>query len=183
MAYLDTFGQTGSLHYGDYAGFTAGPDDTNEDTILTRTIKANSIAAKGIIKRRFKIHTSNTTQATNYTATIRIKWGGSTVFTGTTLSLSANTQRHAIGIYEVTITNVGATNAQELTMEESVSLNATAAGAAAGVAATDLNFYTTASVDTTADAAFAITVQKSNNNAAFDVELLGDWEDGPYYSA
>ena len=181
IGYQDQYGNNGWLHLGDYTGYVLAPDDTSENELYFRTAAADSLGSNGFIHEIVAIRASNTVDATNYTVTPRIKWGGSTVFSPGTLTFSANTQRQSIAVYEIFITNVGDPGSQELILLENRFTNQTVSNAASGVTPVPLLYRTTASVDTTSDATFAVTVQKSSADTDLDVQLLVLKGDGPIY--
>lgn len=184
--YFNGDGTTGYEVYpphGDRDGYTIMPDDTNENTAYTYTVKAQTLWTHGYIRLFFKVHTTNGATATAWTATVRIKWNGATVLTGTALTLSANANRHAQGFYEVCVQNRGSQSSQWITMNEEYVVNSPTATLSGGDTTLSKMYGVADTVNTGNDVVLAVTIQKSNNNANFDVEMIGVWQDGPYYAA
>lgn len=185
LAIIDEYGQTYKVLRGDHGGYVSFSNDTNNNTLYSRTIKQNSPGTKGIVARYiWGWHQTNGSQATNFTATPNIYLGSTNIFTPVPFTLSANANRHSWAIYILTIEQSGSASGQVCSLTEIYALNQTTANAASGTTATVRFSYTTASEDfSAADKDVALKVQMGTANAQFSVNTFDAEGIGPLYGA
>lgn len=145
---------------------------TAETTLYTYTVKANTLgtdrAIRLNIRGTFRIETS-------CTLTLRIKFGATTMWADVTPSRTAVAGVIGSWMLDVTLQASGATNSQKLggdlylgNLIAATNGNGdmSQAEGAAGNLANSCAPYGTAAIDSTADAAFVVTVQMSAGNAS-----------------
>lgn len=154
------------------SGAAVSVSNTAVETPIQRvTIPGGVLGANGAIKVRVSGQYLNNSGATK-TFTLRIYYGGTLMYAGTTGSLSSSALQHAFDL-EFALQGGGATNAQSIGGTVSLSAPGGSTGlglmnsiptASTGVAPPAL--YGTASVDSTADQTLQITIQHSAASAS-----------------
>ena len=143
------------------AGYSPA-SNTSENTVFTTTITGGLLSTTGMIRIRVPVYFA--TNATAETWTIRLKYGGTTLFTNA-VSCGAVGGGTAIGSYgfiDAYIINSGATNTQNvgyyITLAPQLGTAPTNPATATAAHSTD----TTSAIDTTSNQTLAMTVQRTN---------------------
>lgn len=142
------------------AGYSPA-SNTTENTVYTTTITGGVLSTNGIIKVRTPIYFG--TNATAETWTIRLKYGGTTLFTNTVTctAIGAGSGVGAYGFIDAFIINSGATNTQDvgfyITLAPQVGT-----GANPVYPTTAHSADTTSAIDTTSNQTLTMTVQRTN---------------------
>jgi hypothetical protein len=143
-------------------------NNTNENSVFSTTISANSLSATGLLKVEIPIYLGAPDTGTTYT--IRLKFGGSAVATGTIEfpSIGGGSGSATYGLLTAYIINNGATNSQNVFIGFTVggTMGATTIQAYVGSIQT-----TTSSVDTTSIQTLEITQQKSASHGSIAYQL------------
>jgi hypothetical protein len=115
--------------------------NTTENTVATITVPANSMGLNGRIRLDCDVSGLSGTG----TKTIRVRFGGTTLFTRAAASTDTET------VFDVSITNRNAANSQRYSGRYTNSIPGSQA------------FSGTTAIDTTADATLLVTIQNSNS--------------------
>ena len=166
---FDGSGLTNVVKMTRLAGYTPA-SNTTENTVYSTTINANSLSSNGyILVRTPAILVSN---ATAETFTIKLKFGGTTLFTTTliTNAVGGGNNVTAQGVLEGWIINNAATNSQNVSLHF--------AGGANINASSNLTPFvwtapgdTTSAIDTTSNQTLTMTVTRTNGSGGSCVFL------------
>ncbi len=168
-------GDTGVLHYGNFSAAVSKANTTAAETIISRTIKANSLGTKGFMHTRVVIVFANGS-GTGRTITPAYNFGAYAYSHGNQ-SLASGTNRMTL-ILEAWTWNDQAANAQ-------FHVHSMQFGTGAALAqpnATPVVGFGTSAIDTTADVAMSFTATMSAAAASTVSFVAGAKQYGPYYA-
>ena len=180
--WVDENNTTAHLHYGDYAGYSLiATNATTQQTIYSRTIKANSMGPNGTFHCVFRGRVRNT-GATSVGATIDVIFGSATLFTVNTTATGTTNDRTIPVLLDVTVTNQNSASAQTASTSYFDKLNGAGGTSTVGGWSQDIGGENRATQDTTADKDFTIRVTlTTGTNSIFEREAV--YMFGPYYQA
>lgn len=159
MTYLTSTTSTGSKLIYSVPAITT-TDDTNENTVFTVSVPANSITSTGGMTVQIPFTTSSPVSGSTRTHTIRLKFGGSTILSGdiTYPAFGGGSGIGGNGILIATLFNTSS-SAQNLGLSTEISPGGVQGSSITG--AYGFGTSSTSAVDTTATQTLAITIQKS----------------------
>lgn len=136
---------------------------TTETSVFSCTVPGGTFGTNNGVYMAMVGSLENDTTATR-TTTVRIKYGGTTVFTASVVISSAFTERSVL-LIDTWLYAQNATNVQTGQMRVNLGLNSASADGGDVVAATTLvGFVRSLAVNSASDQTFEVTVQNSNND-------------------
>lgn len=179
---LNSLGQDDILYKGDVSNYALiATGATTQQTIYSRTIKANCMGSNGGFTVRGAIALGNGAGGGGRSlAPLEFNLGGTTIFTFTPSGTGSTANRFVVYEFILSIRNSGATNSQICTLAllEQGNIASGTGTVALGTVRHGLNATTT--IDTTADITFSIYGTPSNTGTTLYREYVE--MTGPYYA-